>query len=179
VSFFHGDEGDNTGAHVSATLLRALGGSRSALRLDLLAHYFTPQPLHPCGLVLSGTCFQTSQRSVVGAAFGLEYAISRAPHTPRATGFHAATSLAAVNSRRVAEWFPNCEPGEFCPPKHLRRHVNDPTGGVLVALGWSGAIGTASVYSEASLLYPFARKYTNEDQFKEYWIFPISIGVRF
>jgi hypothetical protein len=179
VSFFQGDEGDNTGAHVTATMLRALGASKNSARFDFIAHYFTPQPLYPCGLQLDGTCFQTSQRSVIGGAVGVEHGFSRAQETPRSRGLYAAASVAAVLSRRVAAWLPNCEPDDFCPPEQKRRTINDPSGGALLALGHATPLSRGSIYGEASLLLPVFRKRTEGDPYKSYWIFPITIGVRF
>ena len=109
---------------------------------------------------------------------GLEYAFSGA-RASRSNGVYGATSIAFVHSRRVAEWLPNCDLGAFCPPAHVRRRVNDPSAGFQLALGWASAVGAASVYGEASFLYPFARKRTDGDVYKEYWIFPLSVGVRF
>lgn len=174
-SFFYGEEGNTIGVQLESTLLRRLRGNRLWARLEMTSHLYGAQTLYPCGLSVNDTCFNTSQRMVVGGGIGLQY-FFRQPGSARAVP-HLSVGIATYVSKRRAEAAVACERSALCPDDPIWHELTDTDAGLNIGFGQTWSMGRSEFFIESRLHHPFVPQHAGS--YTRYKIFPLTVGVRF
>lgn len=174
-SFFYGEEGNTIGVQLESTLLRRLRGNRLWARLEMTSHLYGAQTLYACGLSVNDTCFNTSQRVVIGGGVGLQYFFRRPGRSTSVP--HLILGIATYVSKRRAEAAVACEPSALCPDDPIWHELTDTDLGINIGFGQTWSTGRKEFFVESRLHHPFVPQ--NAGSYTRYKIFPLTVGVRF
>lgn len=176
-SFFYGDEGNTTGLQLESTLMRRVYNNRTWLRLEMTSHLYGAQTLYPCALIVNGTCFSTSQRSVFGGGLGVQY-FFRDPSRPARPVPHLVVGIATYVSTRNAEQPLVCQPSTLCADVVPSHKFTDTDFGVNIGFGQTWRMGRNEFFIESRLHQPIVRQHPSAPN-SGFRMLPLSFGVRF
>ena len=169
---------DAPGVEAQGALSYRLGHG-FGVRLEGAGHWYQQQPLYPCMVQDADRCYQTMRRSVSATLVSATYHVQHFATDNGHSVPYLITGIGMYESRRIATHYPNCQPLDLCFDREVYKWEMRDT-----QIGWSGGIGAdfmlgpVPVFSEMRLHYIY-RNTPGGQQSNDYFLWPLSVGLRF